>query len=160
MIPDRLESAMSTDALTTFTNLLDGFERTVQFLQRIDEHAGSFRAAVVGRVRASHEATRDSLLIDLIPALADAEEAMTAAQTRQSAVQSSVADAQEALEEIALRLDIGALEPDEAEAASAPFQAEIDGVAETLAAAEAELAGYRDAIARWESLGHQGGVLR
>jgi chromosome segregation ATPase len=160
MSPERLESSMSTDALNTFTDLLNGFERTVTFLRRIDEQAPNFRSEVVARVRASHEGTRDALLIDLIPALADAEEALAAANARASEVQSSVSDAREALEEIELRVEIGALEADEADEARAPYQAAIDGVADALTEVELEVEGYRDAIARWESLGQQGGVLR
>ena len=151
---------MSTDALNTFTDLLNNFERTVTFLHRIDEQAPNFRSEVVARVRASHEANRDTLLVDLIPALADAEEALNAANSRATEVQASVADAREALEEIELRVEIGALEAEDADAARAPYQAAIDGVADALAEVELEVEGYQSAITRWETLGQQGGVLR
>lgn len=148
-----------SDVLSQFNSLVDRFTQLQGWIQKAEALASSYTPSVVANVVGRHTASRNDLLVDLIPMMVDVEQAASAADARRAAIEADVSAARAAIEELDLRQLIGDLDDAAHAEATAPHHAKIDGVRAELDDAELEAMTLRDSLARWEKIGAAAGVL-
>jgi DNA-binding transcriptional regulator YdaS (Cro superfamily) len=146
--------------LDQFNALVDRFAQVHGWINQAVALAPQYSAIVVERVVRGHSATREELAVQIVPLMMEVEEHASHANRQRDEVDARVAAARAALDELNLRHMIGELDDDALAEASGEHQATIDGVSDLLAAAEASAATWRGALARWEILGREAGVLQ
>ena len=148
-----------SDALSRFNSMVERFHQLQTWIERANAAADRFRPEIVARVVEGHTASRDELLVDLVPLMVEVEVEADAADARAADIEARIATEQTALEELELRQIIGDLDEDGWLEAATPLQDAIDSVKPALNAAREESASLRAALASWEAMGQSAGVL-
>lgn len=149
-----------SEPLARFNTLVDHFSKVQGYIDQARSLAHKFHPAVVERVIAGHARTINDLLVDIVPAMAEVEEASQGAAQRRASIESDVASSRAQLEELELRSLIGELKAEELAEQRAPHDDRIAAVAADLGAVDEELEAMRSALARWDEVGRQAGVLQ
>lgn len=148
-----------SDALSRFNATVERFQQLQTWIERANAAADRFRPEIVQRVVSGHTASRDELLVDIVPMMIEVEVAADAADSQVEDILARVAEERRQLEELELRHVIGDLSEDDWADASAPLHAAIDAVQPQLTAAREEAQALRGALSTWETLGKGAGVL-
>ncbi len=146
--------------LDQFNALVDRFAVVHGWINQAVALAPQYSAIVVERVVRGHSATRDELAVQIVPLMMEVEEYAGEANRHRDEVDARVASARAAIDELNLRHMIGELDDEALAEASAEHLTTVDSVAEQLAEIEAIAATWRSALARWEVLGREAGVLQ
>ncbi|HMV69204.1 MAG TPA: hypothetical protein PKA64_20320 [Myxococcota bacterium] len=149
-----------TDPLARFNALVNQFSTVQGYIDQARALAHRFHPSVVERVVSGHNRTISDLLVDLVPAMADVEEAVQTLDADHDAIEAGAAESRLAVEELDLRHLIGDIDDASLAEQRAPHDERIASVAEQLSGIDGARAAMREALARWESIGRAAGVLQ
>jgi hypothetical protein len=148
-----------SELLNAFETRVAHFERLQGFIERAKSAADAFAPAVVEKVVNDYEVRSLDVVMELIPLTADMDEVVSGLRAERAAIVAGVQDAQFALEELTLRLEIGDLDQASFDAEAAPHQAAVGSVDETVSALDAELGRFQGLMDQWTEIGTRHGVL-
>ena len=148
-----------SELLNAFETRVAHFERLQGFIERAKAAADAFAPAVVEKVVNDYEVRSLDVVMELIPLTADMDEVVSGLRAERAGIVAGVQDAQFALEELTLRLEIGDLDQASFDAEAAPHQAAVGSVDETVSALDAELSRFQGLLDQWTEIGTRHGVL-
>ena len=149
-----------SEPLARFNALVDQLSKVQGFIDQARALAHKFHPSVVERVIAGHTGTINDLLVDIVPAMAELEDATQASEQRRATIEADVATSRATIEEMELRHLIGELQDAELADLREPHDARVAAVAEALSAVDADLEAMRGALGRWDTVGRAAGVLQ
>jgi hypothetical protein len=149
-----------SELLAAFQSRVDQFEAFQAFIEKARAQAGKFSAAVVEKVISDNEAKSLGVVQEIIPLIGDMEQVAKDLSDSKESIINGRQDSQFKLEELELRLAIGAMTDEEFEASSADLKEALGSIDGQVAELDGELEHFQGALDRWNTLGVAAGVLK
>lgn len=143
--------------LETFSALLDRYETHRSYIARAKAHSEKFSKAVIEKVILDHEIKASEVADGVLPLVPDLQGRVSEIDDEKSAIIKDKADADESVEELLLRKEIGELSDEEYQELTHELRAKLEEANARVQALEEERAILAAAIDRWVGMAEEAG---
>jgi len=147
------------ELLADFQAKVDEFAKYHGFIEKTKQQAEKFAQAVVKKVIADNTDKRDGVVAELIPLTVDVEAVISDLEARRDGILDEQKGSRLEMEEMELRKAIGEISESDFDEQTKDVQSDLSRTEGQIAEIDAELEQFRGAMADWQQVGSEAGVL-